>query len=264
MSIFKAINQAYQSNGLYGIRLLILKRYFVKKSRPIKDFNKYIKYFKGKNGIEIGGMSNIFSNELPIYPIVKNMDGCNFSATTVWEGTIKEGENYNFFKSEVGYQYIYEASDLGKIPNEKYDFIVSSHCLEHCANTFKVIKEWLRVIKKGGAILLILPDRKFTFDHKRPITEFDHLLKDFNDNVDENDLTHLPEILKLHDLEMDKKAVSIEKFEKRSLDNFNNRCLHHHVFDFDLLKKIFEYHNIETVNVSFAKPYHQIILGVKK
>ena len=150
------------------------------------------------------------------------------------------------------------------IPSEKYDFLISSHCLEHCANALKTINEWLRVIKKGGAILLVLPDKNFTFDHNRGVTTFNHLLEDFNNNIDETDLTHLPEILKKHDLSMDLAAGSIEQFKNRSLDNFSNRCLHHHVFDFELLEQIFEYNNIEIIEKSFAKPYHQIILGIKK
>jgi hypothetical protein len=27
----------------------------------------------------------------------------------------------------------------------------------------------------------------------------------------------------------------------KSFDNFNNRCLHHHVFDLEILRKMFEY-----------------------
>ena len=63
---------------------------------------------------------------------------------------------------------------------------------------------------------------------------------------------------------MDLAAGSIEQFKNRSLDNFSDRCLHHHVFDFKLLEQNFEYNNIEVIEKSFAKPYHQIILGIKK
>lgn len=264
MSVLKEILDEYKIKGLYGIKRFILKKYFVEKPKTIKDFNVYKKYFKAKNGIEIGGFSQIFNNEIPIYPIVKNVDGCNFSSQTVWEGQVKEGNNYNFFDSKKGYQYICEASDLNRIPSEKYDFIVSSHCLEHCANTLKTVNEWLRVIKKGGVILLVLPDKRYTFDRNRPVTKFIHLLDDYTNEVNENDLTHLPEILESHDLSLDEAAGSINQFKKRSLDNCNNRCLHHHVFDFELLKQLFEYNNVKTAHTTFVKPYHQIILGIKK
>jgi hypothetical protein len=61
------------------------------------------------------------------------------------------------------------------------------------------------------------------------------LVADEQSDVDERDLTHLQEILELHDLGRDKAAGSFEDFKARSLDNFSNRGLHHHVFDAALL-----------------------------
>jgi SAM-dependent methyltransferase len=263
MSLLQSIFREYKTRGLYGIKRFLMKKYF-EKPKPIASFDQYIPYFKGKNGIEIGGLSPIFAAELPLYKIIENVDGCNFSSQTVWEGSIQEGKSYQFYKAKKGHQYVCEASDLKEVPSEKYDFLISSHCLEHCANALKTVAEWLRVVKKGGAILLVLPDKNFTFDHNRYVTTFDHLLEDLNHNIDETDLTHLPEILLLHDLSMDLAAGTQEEFEKRSLDNFNNRCLHQHVFDFNLLEQIFDYYQIKIIDKSFAKPYHQIILGVKK
>ncbi len=263
MSLLQSLIREYKNRGLYGVKRFIQKNY-LEKAKPIKSFKLYAPYFSGKSGIEIGGPSPIFATEVPLYPLVANLDGCNFSSQTVWEGTINEGDNYNFFKDKKGHQYVCEASELKDVPSEKYDFLISSHCLEHCANALKTVHEWLRVIKKGGAILMVLPDKNFTFDHNRYVTSFDHLLEDYNNKIDETDLTHLPEILLLHDLSMDVDAGTKLQFEKRSLDNFNNRCLHQHVFDFKLLEQIFEHNNIEIKDKSFAKPYHQIILGVKK
>ena len=89
-----------------------------------------------------------------------------------------------------------------------------------------------------SVIILILPRKDNNFDHNRPITEFEHLLEDFTNDVDESDLTHLDEILNLHDLSLDPPARSFEEFKQRSLENFSNRCLHHHVFDGDLVHQI--------------------------
>jgi len=63
-------------------------------------------------------------------------------------------------------------------------------------------------------------------------------------------MTHLDEILALHDLALDPAAGDIEQFRLRSLDNFNNRTLHHHVFDFPLIKRMLEYANFEIINMS--------------
>lgn len=225
---------------------------------------KLLELFRNKMGIEIGGPSPIFSSQLPIYLMVKSLDGCNFSQNTIWEGAISEGTNYNYFSNKIGYQYICEASELKSIDSNKYDFLLASHCLEHCANTFKTLSEWLRVIKPGGCILLILPDKRFTFDHKRPVTTFEHLIQDAEKGIDEKDLTHLNEVLSLHDLSLDLAAGNFDSFKQRSLDNYSNRCLHHHVFDFALLIQIFNWFKIKVIHKEFIRPYHQVIAGVKQ
>lgn len=264
MCKIQTLLKTYRTKGLYGIRNLIKDKFFPYKMKPIRSKKLYLKYFDKKNGIEIGGPSAIFSNEVPIYQVLASLDGCNFSSKTIWEGNIVEGENYNYFENKKGFQYICEASNLAEIPSGKYDFLIASHCLEHCANTLKTVKEWLRVVKKGGVLLIILPDKRYTFDHNRPITTFDHLLDDLENDVDETDLTHLEEILELHNLNKDLASGTKEQFKKRSLENHENRCLHHHIFDFELLKNIYNHFDIKIMNTTFAKPYHQIILGVKK
>lgn len=264
MPIIKTILKTYKAKGISGIRELISYKFFPHKVKSIKRIDLFLKHFTEKKGIEIGGPSAIFSREIPIYQVVKGLDGCNFSHHTIWEGNISEGHEYNYYNGKRGYQYICEASDLQAIPNENYDFLISSHCLEHCANTLKTVTEWLRVLKKGGAIMLILPDKKYTFDHNRPVTSFEHFADDFKNNIDERDLTHLAEILELHDLSMDLPAGTIGQFKRRSLDNFKNRCLHHHVFDEKLLQNIYTHLDVKVIKMAFVKPYHQIILGIKK
>ncbi|MAG44570.1 hypothetical protein CL633_01645 [bacterium] len=47
------------------------------------------------------------------------------------------------------------------MPNETYDFVYSSHCLEHVKCPKKVLKEWIRILKPGGLLILILPHKYF-------------------------------------------------------------------------------------------------------
>jgi SAM-dependent methyltransferase len=242
---------------------MIFNKLFPGFFRKIGSIKYYNKYFIDKKGLEVGGPSEIFQYEIPIYNVINKLDGCNFSTKTIWEGELIEGNNYKYIKNKKGYQYISEASRLVAITDEKYDFLIASHCLEHCANPLKTVEEWLRVIKCDGIIMLILPHKDFTFDHNRKITSFNHLLEDYKKNIGEDDLTHLQEILDLHDLKMDVAAGTKEDFKKRCLDNFNNRCLHHHVYDSKLLEEVFNFFNIQVLKQDFVKPYHQIILGKK-
>jgi ubiquinone/menaquinone biosynthesis C-methylase UbiE len=148
----------------------------------------------------------------------------------------------------LGRQYILDGSHLDEIADEKYDFLLSSHNLEHIANPLKAVKEWVRVLKPGGFILLVLPDKRFTFDRNRPYTSFSHILSDFESNIGEDDLTHLSEILQLHDLKMDPGAGrDFEVFKKRCENNFEVRGLHQHVFSFDLLEESAAYFNLSAV-----------------
>lgn len=220
-------------------------------------------FLVNKSGLEIGGPSGIFNSKgyLPIYPIIRALDGVNFSTSTIWEGKLTEGSNF-LYQNKTGYQYIAEGSNLSKIVNEKYDFVLSCNNLEHIANPITAIVEWKRIIKKGGAILLVLPNKLANFDNKRPFTKIAHLIDDFNKKTTEDDLTHLDEILQLHDLKKDSQAGDKEKFKKRCINNAENRCMHHHVFNTELLQQIFEFCEMK-VNLTFTSLTDHYILAQK-
>jgi SAM-dependent methyltransferase len=231
-----------------------------------KILSPYSSYFQGRIGLEIGGPSKIYrgDNYLPVYKYAERVDGVNFSGKTIWEGSIMEGQTYRYSAAKIGMQYICEGNELSKIADNSYDFILSCHNLEHFANPLRAVAEWKRVLKYGGVMLLILPDRRFTFDRRRSVTSFEHLKQDYHDNIGEDDLTHLEEILLLHDTKLDPPAKNPEFFKERSLNNFENRCLHHHVFDHELLTEIFRYFEIEPIFAGFAQPYHVISMGQLK
>jgi len=232
----------------------------------IGSLNKISYLYREKKGLEIGGPSPIFGVKgyIPVYSLAKQVDGVNFSNNTVWEKVIKEGLTYNTGANLVGYQYILDGIALDPIPSSSYDFILSSHSLEHIANPIKALKEWLRVIKTGGVLTLILPNPKYTFDHKRPITTLRHLIDDYNNNIEESDLTHLEEVLTLHDFERDGGVTDMEQFKQRCLNNFRNRCMHQHVYNLDLLIEVFNYLNITVLITDSSFPHHLTIIGIKQ
>lgn len=199
--------------------------------RLLPNRGVYEALVKGKRGLEIGGPSGPFMTVLPLYAKVGSLDGVNFSSRTVWEGSIRPGKTFAYFPGRTGTQFIAEATDLSQIRSDDYDFVLSSNCLEHVANPLRALFEWQRVLRPGGALILVLPNKASNFDHKRPFTSFEHILEDYARGITERDLTHLDEILALHDLSMDPPAGSLATFKARSLDNFNNRTLHHHVFE---------------------------------
>ena len=82
--------------------------------------------------------------------------------------------------------------DADRIPRPdcEYDFVFSSHCLEHMPDTIRTLEEWKRVLKHGGFLVLILPHGETTFDQGRPLTTLEHHLKDYEDKVGTYDFTN--------------------------------------------------------------------------
>ena len=171
---------------------------------------------------------------------------------------------FKYDKNRIaGKQYISEATDLKYFKSETYDFIITSHVLEHIANPLLALLEWIRVLKEEGILLLVLPHKNGTFDHKRNVTTMSHLLEDFKNEIEENDLTHLPEILNLHDLNLDPGIDNMIAFKYRSEKNFENRGLHHHVFNTSLVVDILNFSNLQILAVEHLLPFHIIAIAKK-
>lgn len=221
----------------------------------------YLPYVANKTGLEIGGPSEVFRRRQPLdlYRHVGRLDNCDFSRSTVWA---EQQEDYTFdIKKDAGKSIFCDGSDLVSVENDAYDFVLSSHNLEHFANPVKALKEWQRVIRPSGALILALPNYKRTFDHWRRPTSVEHMLQDFERNVGEDDLTHVPEILEKHDLSMDVGAGSIDQFRQRSLDNFSNRCLHHHVFDENNSRELLQRTGFRVRSLYLGFPCHICIVA---
>lgn len=50
--------------------------------------------------------------------------------------------------------------------DESYDYVFSSHCLEHVSDYKSAIKEWFRVIKVGGHLVITVP-HQFLYEKKK-------------------------------------------------------------------------------------------------
>lgn len=95
-----------------------------------------VPYTRGR-GLDIG------CGSFKAYPHFIGVDNLNHQQQFGWE-----------MRPDV----VSEADDLSMFANQSLDFVFSSHTLEHLENTRKALKEWLRVIKPGGYLVLYLPD----------------------------------------------------------------------------------------------------------
>jgi predicted SAM-dependent methyltransferase len=101
------------------------------------------KLFKGK-GIDIGA----------------GLDGINKYGFNAYSWDLKDGD----------------AQALATVPDNHFDFVHSSHCLEHMVSVRHALRNWIRVCKPGGFITIVIPDEelyernhwpsKFNTDHK--------------------------------------------------------------------------------------------------
>jgi SAM-dependent methyltransferase len=87
-------------------------------------------------------------------------------------------------------------ADAGSLPirDGSFNFLLSSHMLEHHQDTLRVLYEWRRVLKPGGVLFLILPHHARTFDRHRAITTLQHHIDDYATLGDQVDDSHYAEI----------------------------------------------------------------------
>jgi len=260
------LKKAYARLRSFGIGALLGNVYRFVLPYRLQYYSHCKSFFQSGNGLEIGGPSDIFGprGSIPVYSIAANIDNCNFGGNTVWEGAISEGATFTFNREKPpGRQYVAEASCLQDFEDSSYDFILSSHCIEHLANPLQGLAEWIRVLKENGLLVLVVPHKDGTFDHRRPVTTLEHLIQDFEIQTSEADMTHLEEILRLHDLAVDSGSADFQAFQDRSKGNVENRCLHHHVFDTRLAVAMVDHMGLEILAVEIFRPFHIAVIARK-
>lgn len=122
-------------------------------ARRLADVNFTSRYFVGK-GIDIGGKPDPLSLYQELF--------CQMEHVRTWDW--EDGD----------------AQFLESVRDESVDFIHSSHCLEHLMDPHEGLKNWLRVVKSGGHLIITIPDEDmyeqgqfpstFNRDHKWTFT----------------------------------------------------------------------------------------------
>jgi SAM-dependent methyltransferase len=229
--------------------------------RAIKNSLDYIAPLRGLRGLEIGGPSNLFGDRggLPLYREIGALDGLNFAREEYWHG---RQESFVYHPGKSPGQYI--VGEACNLPSEDgaYDFVMSSHVIEHCANPLAAVKEWGRVVHAAGYVLVAAPDKNECFDHKRALTSWEHLLEDFRHGVGEDDTTHLLEVIRDTDRNlMSEHDGSI--LESQLRNNLSTRWLHHHTFNTALIVRVMSFAGLDIVAIDMSPPDTILVLGRK-
>ncbi|HWR01602.1 MAG TPA: methyltransferase domain-containing protein [Chlorobaculum sp.] len=121
----------------------------------ITDSRYATRYLVG-NGIDIGAGGDPLAQYAELFPL---MTSCRS-----WD--IPDGD----------------AELMDGIPEKSFDFVHSSHCLEHMRNVSNALENWVRILKPGGHLVCLVPDEDlyeqgvfpstFNADHKHTFTIF--------------------------------------------------------------------------------------------
>jgi len=116
---------------------------------------------------------------------------------------------------------------LRAFPDESQDFVICSHVLEHLAEPIGLLEDLHRVLRPGGVLLILLPDRHRTFDRHRNGTTLDHLVAEFESGVTEVDGEHL-----LDFAEKTGTSLGVSASERRAnIELHLRRSVHVHCWD---------------------------------
>lgn len=99
--------------------------------RRLHDNRFSMRYFVG-DGIDIGSGIDPLSLYIEMFPAIKSLKP--------WD--LPDGD----------------AQLMAGVPDESFDFVHSSHCLEHLRDPAEGLKNWFRVLKPCGHMVLVVPD----------------------------------------------------------------------------------------------------------
>jgi SAM-dependent methyltransferase len=124
-------------------------------SRRLSDSNFINRYFTG-NGLDVGGKPDPLALYASLFGQMR--------AVRTWDW--EDGD----------------AQHLAGVADGEFDFVHSSHCLEHLLDPKEGLLSWLRVVKPGGYLIVTVPDEDlyeqgefpstFNRDHKWTFTIF--------------------------------------------------------------------------------------------
>ena len=130
------------------------------------------------------------------------------------------------------------------------DYVVTSHVLEHIPNPVQALAEWYRVLRPGGIIYCLVPDRRYTWDHGRLLTTVEHMLEDFERGTTVCDGTHIDDFVDGVDWatyspgtapgDVPAKKDELKKVYHGAVDSGGEINIHFHVFEPVNLLALFE------------------------
>jgi len=86
---------------------------------------------------------------------------------------------------------------LTTIPEASEVFIVANHFLEHSEDPIRTIETHLGKLRPGGVLFYAVPDKRYTFDSRRPLTPLEHIVADHEQGAERSRAEHYDEWTRL-------------------------------------------------------------------
>lgn len=127
-----------------------------------------------------------------------------------------------------------DAVGLSHFDDQSLDFVIMNHVIEHLVNPVAAIKEIYRTLKTKGHFVISAPDKEYTFDLNRPLSDEKEIFEIFHNKEKVAPIQkYLPLIEYIHtDLLTASKKVIEEK-----LRYFRDRREHLHIWTAETFKE---------------------------
>jgi SAM-dependent methyltransferase len=149
------------------------------------------KLLLGMHGIEIGGAShNAFGLQtinIDHFDRKKQLEQ-QFSDYLHTNQNKLDNEKVNRFQLDIAATMrvdVLSEGDALPYDDNKWDFVIGSHILEHFHDPIKALFEWHRVTKPGGYIFQIVPHKERTFEKDKHRTTLQELIDRHNGKIPE-------------------------------------------------------------------------------
>lgn len=146
--------------------------------------------------------------------------------------TLEKRNNYRYHRDKfVEVDIIFKNNEppLISLEDDSVDTVFSNQSLEHSSNPIAALMDYIRVIKKGGIVYTVIPNKSHTFDVNRKTTSLSKLIEKYKSDNWEFTLEEFEELIHNsldHDHFPDKSHEKIiETFEKNDGTN--------HIYCFD-------------------------------
>jgi predicted SAM-dependent methyltransferase len=173
-------------------------------------------YLRGE-GIEIGALHQ----PLPIPESVRVKYVDRMTAAELMRH-YRELSSTPFVETDI----VDNGEELTTIADNSQDFVIANHFIEHCQNPIQALENFQRVLKTAGVLYLAVPDKRFTFDVRRPPTPIDHILRDHQEGPAWSKRQHFEEWVRLVD------GVPEDQVENRVQHLLDmDYSIHYHVWE---------------------------------